>query len=195
MNRRRNAFVAYAATGLVAVMVVMSYAAVPLYELFCQVTGYGGTTQASGNQAPGAISDREVTVTFDANVNRGLPWRFEPLQRNVRLKVGEHTLIYYRAVNTGDRPVTGVATFNVTPFKVGAYFDKIECFCFTEQTLAPGESIDMPVAFFVDPDIAKNRNLDDVTDIVLSYTFFPADRSAQGRQARSVDGAADRNAL
>lgn len=190
----KNAWVAFAATGVVAVMVGMSFAAVPLYQLFCQVTGFGGTTQRA--EASGAVTDREVTVTFDANVNKDLPWTFEPVQRKVSLRIGEQTLVSYRAVNNSDRPVTGMATFNVTPFQVGQYFSKIQCFCFNQQTLQPGESVEMPVVFFVDPKIQEERNLADLTDIVLSYTFFRADPPKGGSskgdrreaRARADDG-------
>lgn len=174
---RRNKFVAFAAVGIVAGMVGMSYAAVPLYKLFCAVTGFGGTTQRA-DAAPDLILDRDVTVRFNADVGQGLGWKFQPLQRDITLKVGEEALIYYRATNVSDKPLVGMATFNVTPDKTGQYFNKIACFCFTEQRLEPGQSIDMPVSFFVDPRIAADRNLDDVTNIALSYTFFPVDKPA-----------------
>ena len=174
---RRNKFTAFAAASVVAGMVGMSYAAVPLYELFCQVTGFGGTPQRA-DSAPQQVLDRDVTVRLNADVGSGLAWKFEPLQRDVTLKVGEEALAFYRATNMSDKPVVGMATFNVTPDKVGQYFNKIACFCFTEQRLEPGQSIDMPVSFFVDPRIAQDRNLDDVSDITLSYTFFPVDKPA-----------------
>jgi cytochrome c oxidase assembly protein subunit 11 len=174
---RRNKFVAFAAVGIVAGMVGMSYAAVPLYKLFCAVTGFGGTTQRA-DAAPGLILDRDVTVRFNADIGQGLGWKFQPLQRDITLKVGEEALVYYRATNVSDKPLVGMATFNVTPDKTGQYFNKIACFCFTEQRLEPGQSIDMPVSFFVDPRIAEDRNLDDVANIALSYTFFPADNPA-----------------
>lgn len=174
---RRNKFVAFAAVGIVAGMVGMSYAAVPLYKLFCAVTGFGGTTQRA-DAAPGLILDRDVTVRFNADIGQGLGWKFQPLQRDITLKVGEEALVYYRATNVSDKPLVGMATFNVTPDKTGQYFNKVACFCFTEQRLEPGQSIDMPVSFFVDPRIAEDRNLDDVANIALSYTFFPADNPA-----------------
>lgn len=174
---RRNKFVAFAAVSLVAGMVGMSYAAVPLYKLFCAVTGFGGTTQRA-DAAPNLILDRDVTVRFNADVGQGLGWKFQPLQRDITLKVGQEALIYYRATNVSDKPLVGMATFNVTPDKTGQYFNKIACFCFTEQRLEPGQSIDMPVSFFVDPRIAEDRNLDDVANIALSYTFFPVDKPA-----------------
>jgi len=156
---------------VVAAMVGGAYASVPLYRIFCQVTGFGGTTNVAKGPS-GKISDRVITIRFDATVN-GVPWAFQPAQRSIRTHVGETTLAFYRAENHGSAPVTGTATFNVTPLKAGQYFSKIECFCFTEQRLAAGESVDMPVSFFVDPAIEKDRNLDDVTTITLSYTFYP----------------------
>ena len=170
-------------------MIGMSYAAVPLYRIFCQVTGFGGTTQVStAENAEGVeVIDRPMTVRFDAMAN-GLPWAFQPVERKVELKVGESIVAYYRAQNQSDRPVVGTATFNVTPLKAGQYFNKIECFCFTEQLLEPGQSIDMPVQFFIDPEIAKDRNLDEVKTITLSYTFFPVEEEETNQQAAGLDG-------
>lgn len=158
----------------VAGMVGASYAAVPLYKIFCQVTGFGGTTQVAAEESP-VVLDRKMTVRFDATAN-GVPWSFQPVQRKVDLKVGESAVVYYRATNTSDRAVVGTATFNVTPLKAGQYFNKIECFCFTEQRLEPGQSVDMPVTFFVDPEIVQDRNLEEVKTITLSYTFFPVEQ-------------------
>lgn len=175
--RDRNARVA-AFAGIAAVaMVGAAFASVPLYSLFCQVTGYGGTTRIALGEA-GEVLDREVTILFDANTSRDIPWDFVPEQRSLVLHVGESGLAYFRATNTSDRRVTGVATYNVAPFKAASYFSKIECFCFTEQTLDPGESVDMPVLFFVDPLIDEERYLDDVHTITLSYTFFETDEAA-----------------
>lgn len=167
----------------VAGMVGASYAAVPLYKIFCQVTGFGGTTQVATAESS-VVLDRKMTVRFDATAN-GVPWSFQPVQRQVDLKVGESALVYYRATNTSDRAVVGTATFNVTPLKAGQYFNKIECFCFTEQRLEPGQSVDMPVTFFVDPEIAQDRNLEEVKTITLSYTFFPVEQEPVAKK-RSV---------
>ena len=150
LPRNPNTRVALSALAGVCVMTGAAFAAVPLYDLFCRVTGYGGTTQVADGLI-GDVLDREVTVYFDANTNRDLPWEFEPLQRSITLNVGESGLAYYRATNSTDTPLTGVATFNVAPFKAGPYFSKIECFCFTEQQLKAGEVMDMPVQFYVDP--------------------------------------------
>ncbi len=169
----RNRAVAMLAVGVVAGMVGLAYASVPLYRLFCQVTGYGGTTQRA-EAAGEVIADRKITVRFNADVNSRLPWRFAPEQREMTLAIGETGLAFYRATNRSAETVTGNATFNVTPFKAGPYFNKIQCFCFTEQTLEPGQSVDMPVTFFVDPAILEDPDLADVHTITLSYTFFRA---------------------
>ena len=160
---------------VVAGMVGLSFASVPLYRLFCQVTGFGGTTQVA-ETLPTQIATNlpPVSVRFDANVSPKLKWEFVPVSAPVSLQPGEQMTIIYRATNIGTVPSTGTATFNVTPQKAGSYFMKIECFCFTEQTLQPGESMDMPVSFFVDSEIATNTNTMDVDEIVLSYTFFEA---------------------
>lgn len=186
-GKRRNGVVAFAVIGVVAGMVGLSYASVPLYRLFCQVTGFGGTTQVAAAPTVAPKPDaRVIRVTFDATVNSGLPWAFTPEKPYVDVRPGEQMLIHYRATNLADKPVTGVATFNVTPHKIGAYFNKVQCFCFNEQTLNPGESIDMPVVFFVDPAIADDRNATDVSDIVLSYTFFRAEKPETGGRSASV---------
>jgi cytochrome c oxidase assembly protein subunit 11 len=151
----------------------MAWAAVPLYQLFCQVTGYGGTTQVA-TQAASQVLDRTVKVRFDANTN-AVPWEFEPEKSEVTLKLGENGLAFYRVTNTSDRAVTAVATYNVTPFKAGPYFQKLECFCFQDRTLQPGETMSLPVIFYVDPRLATEDDVDDVREITLSYTFFPAD--------------------
>lgn len=168
-----NTRVAATCAAIIVSMVGMAYAAVPLYDLFCRVTGYGGTTQIAQYDAD-QILDREITVRFDASRARGMPWEFEALQTSMTVRVGETALAFYRATNTSNVPVTGMASYNVTPFKMGPYFSKLECFCFLEQTLQPGESMDMPVIFFVDPQMADQDHLDDVTTMTLSYTFWSA---------------------
>ncbi len=172
-RRAGNAVLAIGLLGVVAGMAGLTYASVPLYRLFCQVTGYGGTTQVAA-AAPGASDGRTITVRFDATVSPSLPWTFEPVVRAVEVKVGEERLAYYRATNLSDRPATGMATFNVTPLKAGLYFNKIACFCFDRQVLQPGQSVEMPVSFYIDPEIAGDPNLDEVKTITLSYTFFAA---------------------
>ncbi len=151
-------------------MLGAAYASVPLYQLFCQITGYGGTTQVAADNPKGII-DREMRVSFDSNIDGSLNWRVVPAAA-VTDRIGSVETVIYRATNLSSRAVTGTAVFNVTPDMAGVYFNKIECFCFTEQTLAPGESVDMPVTFFVDPDIDANRELATVREITLSYTFY-----------------------
>jgi len=175
----------------VAAMIGLTYASVPFYRIFCQVTGFGGYTQRA-DHAPSAALARMVTVRFNADVNVGLPWLFVPLQREVRVHVGETAMAYYRAQNLAGRRVTGQATFNVTPDKAGLYFTKIACFCFNEQTLEPGQSVDMPVTFFVDPKLASDPRMADVQTITLSYTFFRAvDDGAQTSQLAKPAAAAN----
>jgi len=169
-------------------MLGLAYASVPLYRLFCQVTGYAGTPKVAAN-VPAEALDRTVTVRFDANVSRNLDWSFQPVERSVDVKIGATRLAYFRAVNHADHPVTGSAIFNVTPDWTGQYFNKVACFCFTEQTLQPGESVDMPVAFFVDPAIVDDNSASRALAITLSYTFYPAegdDQPAAAAPARSA---------
>jgi cytochrome c oxidase assembly protein subunit 11 len=154
-------------------MVALAFASVPLYRAFCQATGFAGTTQRA-EAAPGAVAG-EIGVRFDANIDSKLPWRFEPVQETVRIHPGEKTTIYYRATNLTARTTTGRAIFNVTPEETGPYFNKIACFCFTEQTLKPGESVKMPVVFFVDPRIRDNDDTRTIDEITLSYTFNPVE--------------------
>lgn len=168
------------AIGLLVVPVAMvgaAYASVPLYEIFCRVTGYGGTTQVA-EAAPEVVGERVMTIRFNSDVDPDLPWAFQPVERQVTVKVGESHLAFFKAENLSARPTAGTATFNVTPLKAGQYFNKVQCFCFTEQRLAPGASVDMPVSFFVDPAIEEDPNLREVKTITLSYTFF-ADEEAE----------------
>lgn len=167
-----NLAVAVACGVFVAGMVGMSYAAVPLYQMFCQVTGYNGTTQRV-EQASDVILDRQVKVTFDANVAAGLGWDFKPVEKSAEPRIGETIKVHFTAKNVFDRPTKGQAVFNVTPMEAAAYFNKIECFCFTETELKPGETLDMPVVFYVDPDIVKAPETKDIRTITLSYTFYP----------------------
>jgi len=158
----------------VAGMGGLAYASVPLYEIFCRVTGYGGTTQVAAAESNQVI-ERTLKIRFDSNVNPALGWAFDPVLKSMDLKVGENALAFYQAENETDDVIVGTATFNVTPDKAGLYFNKVECFCFTEQVLKPGQRVDMPVSFFIDPSIVEDPNLDDVTTITLSYTFFRAE--------------------
>jgi len=156
-------------------MLGLAYASVPLYKLFCQITGYGGTTQRA-DAAPSAIRAETVSVKFDAKTAASLGWSFHAEQQAMTVRIGEQNMAHYRAVNTSDRPLTGSAVFNVTPVSAGAYFNKIQCFCFTEQTLKPGESVDMPVVFFVDPTVLDDPDTRAIKEITLSYTFYPVDK-------------------
>lgn len=187
LNPGRNGQVALLLTGLVAGMVGLSFAAVPLYRAFCQVTGFGGTTQIA-TAAPVQATDRDMTIRFNADVDPALPWRFSPDLRSVEVKVGEQKLAFFKARNLSDKPITGTATFNVVPLKAGAYFSKVACFCFTEQRLEPGEEVEMPVSFFVDPEISSDPNLDEVQTITLSYTFFRSDEEESQPQTAAVPG-------
>lgn len=171
---KKNQKTALVISGVVAGMVALSFAAVPAYRAFCQVTGWGGTTQRAAAGADRTLS-RQITVRFDATVNQGLAWRFKPAQVSQTLHIGETGLAFFEAENLTDRVVTGRAAFNVSPAKAGVYFKKIQCFCFTEQTLQPGEKVSMPVTYFVDPELADDKNLDEVQTITLAYTFFPWD--------------------
>lgn len=159
---------------IVAAMVGLAFASVPLYRLFCQMTGYGGTTQRA-EALPDKILDREIIVRFDSNTSRDIHWSFKPEKRQEVVKLGQQGLIAFLAKNEGRQPSAGTALFNVTPDKAGQYFHKIQCFCFAEQILQPGEEMHMPVVFYVDPKMAEDREMDDVTSITLSYTFFPAE--------------------
>ena len=156
-----------------AFMLALAFAAVPLYRMFCEATGFAGTP-GRAERAPGAIAG-QVKVEFDANVNPGLPWRFEPEQNYVNVAPGAQTRIFYRAQNLSARAITGQAVYNVSPDTVGKYFKKIQCFCFSEQTLKAGQRVDMPVVFFVDPAIKKDPDTKDVHEITLSYTFYPVE--------------------
>jgi cytochrome c oxidase assembly protein subunit 11 len=169
--RRRDVIVAVACGFFVAAMVGASYAAVPFYDWFCRATGYGGTTQVA-TSAPSGILDRKVIVRFDANVAPGLPWRFEPEQTSIEVKLGEVATVHYRVINEAARAITAQATYNVTPLQVGSYFQKINCFCFTEQRLKPAETREMTVVFYVDPAMVKDADFATVNTITLSYTFF-----------------------
>jgi len=176
--RRRDLLVAAACGAFVAVMVGAAYAAVPLYSWFCRTTGFGGTPVVA-EARPVKVLDRKVTVRFDANVASGLPWKFEPEQVSIDVRIGEVVTVYYRAVNESARETVGQATYNVTPPTVGGYFAKINCFCFTEQRLKPHERRDMPVVFYVDPALVGDSEQDDLNTITLSYTMYPVQQPAK----------------
>jgi cytochrome c oxidase assembly protein subunit 11 len=176
---RRNRKTALIMSLVGAFMLALAFAAVPLYRMFCEATGFNGTTQRA-DRAPGAVAG-QIKVQFDANVHPGLPWRFEPEQTYVNVAPGAQTKIFYRAQNLSARAIEAQAVYNVSPDTVGKYFKKIQCFCFNEQTLQPGQKVDMPVVFFVDPAIEKDPDTKDVHEITLSYTFYPVETVTAAR--------------
>jgi cytochrome c oxidase assembly protein subunit 11 len=182
---KKNLRTAVIAASVAIGMVGLSYAAVPLYRMFCQVTGFGGTTQRA-DAAPAEASTKTMVVRFDANTSETLHWAFHPEQQVVTVKIGEQNLAAYKATNLSDKPLTGSAVFNVTPPQAGAYFNKIQCFCFTEQTLQPGQSIDLPVSYFVDPDILNDPDAAGIKEITLSYTFYPVDKAKSVSEATTA---------
>ncbi len=175
--------------GVVAVMASLGWAAVPLYDLFCRVTGYGGTT-AVASGAGVEVLDRTIKVRFDASLEAGMPWRFRPMQREMEIRIGEVALAFYEAENPTTRTVAGSASYNVTPFAAGGFFTKIDCFCFEEQVLGPGERIEMPVTFYVDPALVTDRDGKFVNQITLSYTFHEIDLPETAALAAGEGGAA-----
>ncbi|MBK1660494.1 cytochrome c oxidase assembly protein [Paracraurococcus ruber] len=185
--RRRNRRTGIGVGAFVCGMVGLAFASVPLYDMFCRVTGYNGTVQVGGPAAPGA-GERLVTVRFNANVQPDLPWRFLPGQGPQRVRVGEETMAFYQAENRSTAPVTGVATYNVTPEVVGKYFHKVHCFCFDQQTLEAGQKVDMPLSFWVDPRIGDDPNTRDIRTITISYSFFRSLDDAQRNGALANAG-------
>lgn len=175
----RNARTGLRAALLALAMVALAFASVPLYRIFCQVTGFGGTPVRAAD-APGAVAG-QIGVRFDANIDPALPWKFQPEQATVRIQPGARTTVSYRATNYTARKTVGTASFNVSPAQAGQYFSKIECFCFTEQTLKGGESVRMPVVFFVDPKLRTDPSTRDIDEITLSYTFYPVENPESGR--------------
>ena len=180
-SARRNARVALVCAAVFVGMTGMAFAAVPFYKAFCQLTGFDGTPRRA-DAAPRTALDRTVTVRFDANV-RGLPWTFTPSQVKQEVRIGAQTLAHYKVTNTGETAVTGQAVFNVVPEQAGAYFQKLDCFCFTDQTIQPGATVDMPVLYFIDPKYASDFDTKGKKEVTLSYTFFP---SAEGAQTQAA---------
>ena len=169
--KAQNKKVIFIITFVGMLMLSLSYAAVPLYDIFCRVTGFGGTTQIASS-APGSTGHPNINIRFESNITDSLNWDFYSKTKTVKIPMGEEKTIYYFAKNLSDKPIVGTATFNVTPAKAGQYFMKIDCFCFVEQLLNPGESMNMPVTFFIDPDLYKDENVQEVNEITLSYTFM-----------------------
>src|SRR5437667_1370243 len=183
----RDAMVAAICGAVVALMVGASYAAVPFYNWFCRTTGFNGTTQVATSAPSSAPLARKIAVRFDANVVAGLPWKFEPEQTEIEVKIGQVVTVFYTVTNQSARTTSGQAAYNVAPLTVGSYFEKINCFCFTEQTMAPGEKREMPVVFYVDPAIAADHDNDTLNSITLSYTFYPV-RDAQPKPLAASEG-------
>lgn len=177
-----NARVVIMLAGVVVLMGALAWAAVPFYNWFCKVTGYGGTTNVS-ETASDVVLDEMVRVRFDSNVESEMGWTFRPLQREMKIRIGENALAFYEAINNTDQVITGTASYNVAPDTAGYFFNKVECFCFSEQTLQPGERVEMPVSFFVDPELVDDRDAGRVRDITLSYTFHLTDPPAPPKQA------------
>ncbi len=179
---RRNRRGALMAVCFALAMLGMGYAAVPLYRIFCEATGFGGTTMKVSEATASAIAvtDKQIVVRFDSNVSSALPWRFKPVNPTEKITIGARDMAAFEAENLSSRPVTGTATFNVTPVQAGRYFAKVQCFCFTEQTLQPGEKVRMPVIYYVDPAILTDPDTKDIEEITLSYTFYPLDQAKKG---------------
>lgn len=186
MSRSRETRTVFALVGVVLTMGALAWAAVPFYNWFCRVTGFGGTTQVA-EQASDVVLDEVVRVRFDANVDKDLGWTFRPMQTRMDLKIGENGLAFYEAINNTNETITGTASYNVAPEVTGYYFDKIQCFCFTEQTLKPGERIEMPVSFYVDPDLVNDPDASWIRDITLSYTFHRTEPKQAALDADTVD--------
>jgi len=176
---------AASAVGVILVMGSLAWASVPFYTWFCRVTGFGGATDVA-EAGSDVVLDQTITVRFDGGLERGMPWTFRPVERTMEIRIGETGLAFYEATNPTDRPVAGQASYNVAPYQAGAFFDKIECFCFTEQVLQPGESVMMPVSFFVDPAIVDDREGQYIHSITLSYTFYEIDLPEEYEQAALV---------
>ena len=168
-------------------MAGLAWAAVPLYDMFCRVTGFGGTTQVA-TEGSDRVLERMVTVRFDASTVRGMPWEFRPVQTKIQLRIGETALAFYEAYNPTDRVIAGTASYNVSPFSVGGYFAKIDCFCFTEQVLQPGQRVTMPVTFYVDPKMVDDPETEGVTTITLSYTFYETELDSQAALGQTKTG-------
>jgi cytochrome c oxidase assembly protein subunit 11 len=186
LQRRHRAIAAWC-TLVVFAMVGASYAAVPLYRIFCQVTGFDGTPRRAAGPST-RIIEKTVTVRFDGNVAPNLPWQFEPVQSTMTVKLGENAVALYRATNTSDRRIVATAAYNIFPEIAAAYFNKIECFCFTEQVLEPGQSAELALSFFIDPEIVRDRDAKGVTNITVSYTFYPTPTPGVAQKPTSNSG-------
>jgi len=175
MPRNKNTSLALNLAAIVVGMLMLAFASVPLYRLFCQTTGYNGTPRESIHGSAQMLN-REITVSFNTDIDPALPWEFKPGEQTIKIKIGQQRLTHFVAKNLSDKPITGRAVYNILPLAAGSYFVKMQCFCFTNQTLAPGQKVDMPVLFYIDPSIVDDREMDDLKIITLSYTFFPVSK-------------------
>ena len=170
--KNKNISISFKLLAVIAFMFFLTFASVPLYKLFCQVTGYGGTPKVADNEFKSNVSDKSIKIEFNSDINKKLNWSFKPAQRSIKTRIGESVLAFYTAKNNSDESITGVATYNILPFEAGQYFNKMDCFCFQNQTLKPGEEVTLPVNFYIDPKILDDVNVRHLKSIVLSYTFF-----------------------
>jgi len=187
-RKGNNKLVAFTLLGVIGGMLGLSFAAVPLYRIFCQITGYGGTPRIDAGASPGVV-DRTITIRFNADVHSGMPWKFAPAQKQVTLRLGEEAVAFYTARNPTDRPIIGVSTYNVTPDKAGRYFHKTACFCFNEQTLAPGQQVQMPLTFFLDPAMLNDPDTKGIRTVTIHYSFFRTPEDAARSGALATAGA------
>ena len=193
MAARSNSRIVLRLVGLVLFMGAMAWASVPLYDWFCRVTGYGGQTQVAGGAGPVEVLDRTIKIRFDANTARGMPWEFRPEVTEIEIRIGETGLAFYEAHNPTDKPVAGTANYNVAPFSAGGYFTKIDCFCFTEQVLQPGQTVKMPVTFYVDPEMVEDQEAKHVRTITLSYTFHETELPEEAAESAALSPARPRS--
>ena len=190
MTINRNGRTLLSLVGVIGLMTALAWASVPLYDLFCRVTGFGGTTQVADGDSD-RILDQTVTVRFDASTAKDMPWIFRPVEPTMTVRIGETNIAFYEAHNPTDKAIAGTATFNVTPLAVGGYFSKIDCFCFTEQVLQPGQSVTMPVTFYVDPEIVDDPEAAKTHTITLSYTFFETEITASAAVTQETQSSAN----
>ena len=177
--KKNNLKITFSLIFLVSFMFFLTFAAVPLYKLFCQVTGYGGTPQIVNVKDPINVSEKKIKIEFNSDVNKKLNWSFKPEQRSIESKIGDSILAFYKAKNNGNKSITGVATYNILPFEAAQYFNKVDCFCFENQTLEPGEEVVLPINFYIDPQILDDPSVKHLNSIVLSYTFFQSDENLE----------------
>ena len=177
--KKNNLKITFSLIFLVSFMFFLTFAAVPLYKLFCQVTGYGGTPKIVNVKDQINVSEKKIKIEFNSDVNKKLNWSFKPEQRSIESKIGDSILAFYKAKNNGNKSITGIATYNILPFEAAQYFNKVDCFCFENQTLEPGEEVVLPINFYIDPKILDDPSVKHLNSIVLSYTFFQSDENLE----------------